>query len=302
MKSELNLFEAVTQHYALGNTLQSITTGLDDLGKEFDNIEVDDLSPVDEFHTGGRVATELFLNQLGFGSDDKVLDIGCGIGGSARYVADRFGSKVRGIDLTKEYIATGQILNDWVGLGEQVNLHIGNALSINYPERNFDGAFAMHVFMNVENKAQAFKEAFRILKPGSLFGVFDITKYGEGDLAYPLPWANGLKTSFLASADEYVEHLESAGFEIVFCQDRYQFALDFFEKVKARLDSGDGPPPLGIHMLMGSEAKRKVDNLAENLKRGLLAPFEICARRPKINNIARKGRKCFRPEMISVFD
>lgn len=171
--------ESVATHYSVGDIVGLIKSGLEKTGKSTESVTVDDLSLVDEFHIGGRIASEHFFDGLGFSSEDHLLDVGCGIGGAARYVADRTGSRVTGIDLTDEYIQAGAVMNRWVGLEENVRLEVGIATSLDLPDESFDGAYTMHVFMNVEDKLSGFKEVFRVLKPGTVFGVYDIMKYGD---------------------------------------------------------------------------------------------------------------------------
>ena len=98
----------VSRHYTHGSLTDAIRDGLASLGKAPGTVTVDDLAPVDEFHIGGRKASEDFLDQLGFRADKHVLDVGCGLGGAARFVASRYGSRVTGIDLTSEYVETGK--------------------------------------------------------------------------------------------------------------------------------------------------------------------------------------------------
>jgi 2-polyprenyl-3-methyl-5-hydroxy-6-metoxy-1,4-benzoquinol methylase len=90
----------VSKHYTHGGLIEVIRSGLITLGKTPDNVTVDDLAPVDEFHIGGRKASEEFLDQLAFSDQMHVLDVGCGLGGAARLVASRYRSRVTGIDLT----------------------------------------------------------------------------------------------------------------------------------------------------------------------------------------------------------
>src|SRR6185369_17299910 len=96
----------VSKHYTRGGLIDAIRAGLASLGKAPGSVTVDDLGPVDEFHIGGRKASEDFLDQLGLGADKHVLDVGCGLGGAARFVASRYGCRVTGIDLTSEYVET----------------------------------------------------------------------------------------------------------------------------------------------------------------------------------------------------
>jgi len=100
----------ITNHYTHGGLLQAIREGVQKLGKTIDSIDVDDLGPVDEFHIGGRVATEGFLDQLDIDAAHHVVDVGCGLGGGSRFAADRYGCRVTGVDLTREYVETGNEL------------------------------------------------------------------------------------------------------------------------------------------------------------------------------------------------
>ncbi len=72
--------------------------------------------------------------------------------------------------------------------------------------------------------------------------------------------------------------MEAAGFEIVDIEDKREVALKFFETIMARLAEG-GPPPLGLHILMGGDAKIKMKNMYENVKRGAISPIQIIAKR-----------------------
>ena len=73
-----------------------------------------------------------------------------GLGGTSRFVAKRYSSKVTGIDLTPEYIKAGEALCSWVGLDNLVDLHQGSALSMPFDDDKFDGGYMMHVGMNIK--------------------------------------------------------------------------------------------------------------------------------------------------------
>ena len=69
------------------------------------------------------------------------------------------------------------------------------------------------------------------------------------------------------------------GCEIASERHRREFALAFFQRMKARAAQG-GPPPLGLHIMMVEDAPAKVANMIANLERALIAPVEMIARRP----------------------
>ncbi len=272
--------DSVAEHYTHGSLLAKITAGIESIGKTPASVTVDELAPVDEFHIGGRQASEEFTSQLGLGGNDHVLDVGCGIGGTSRFVASRFGCRVTGIDLTPEFIETGTALCKWVGLDNLVELHHGNALDMPFTEGSFDAAIMLHVGMNIADKAGLFSEVYRLLRPGAVFGVYDVMKTGNDELQYPVPWSSVPDTSALATQAQYVAALQQAGFDVIEVHNRREFAADFFAETRERMAAaGQTPPPLGVHIAMGENAPAKITNMVENIAAGCCAPVEIIVRR-----------------------
>lgn len=269
--------QLVANHYAQGGLLEAIGEGVAKLGKSIATVNIDDLGPVDEFHIGGRVATQSFLEQLDIGPSHHVLDVGCGLGGSSRFAAHAYGCRVTGVDLTREYVETGNVLCAWVGLGDKITLQVGNATALPHPDEAFDRAYMLHVGMNIADKNLLISELYRVVRPGAKVGIYDVMRVDEGDLTFPVPWAAGPEGSALASVATYKAALRRSGFNIIAERNRRDFALEFFAKLQARVASSDGPPPLGLHILMGSTAPMKVKNMIENISRNLIAPVEIVA-------------------------
>lgn len=269
--------QLVANHYAQGGLLEAIGEGVAKLGKSIATVNIDDLGPVDEFHIGGRVATQSFLEQLDIGPSHHVLDVGCGLGGSSRFAAHAYGCRVTGVDLTREYVETGNVLCAWVGLGDKITLQVRNATALPHPDKAFDRAYMLHVGMNIADKNLLISELYRVVRPGAKVGIYDVMRVDEGDLTFPVPWAAGPEGSALASVATYKAALRRSGFNIIAERNRRDFALEFFAKLQARVASSDGPPPLGLHILMGSTAPMKVDNMIENISRNLIAPVEIVA-------------------------
>jgi len=272
--------DAVADHYTHGALLAAIREGLEKLGKTPETVTIDDLGPIDEFHIGGRKASEDFLGQLELGPVTHVLDVGCGLGGGSRFVAGRFGSRVTGIDLTIEFVETGRALCDWVGFGDLIELHQGSALDLPFEDGGFDAAYMMHVGMNIADKDRLFGEVARVLKTGGTFGIYDVMRTGEGDLAFPVPWAMSGDTSALTTPDQYRSALEGAGFTVSAERNRKDFALEFFAELSAKAAAAEGPPPLGLHILMGETRAEKVKNMVGNISAGLIAPVELIAGKP----------------------
>ena len=269
----------VSKHYTHGNLVAAIRSGLGALGKTVNSVTVDDLAPVDEFHIGGRQASEDFLSQLNLTPENHVLDVGCGLGGAARFVASRYGCQVTGIDLTPEYVETAKVVCGWVGLDSRISLHQGSALAMPFADRVFDRAYMLHVGMNVDDKARLCSEVSRVLRPNALFGIYDVMRTGDGELTYPVPWATTSASSAVAKPAQYREALERAGFDVIAERNRHDFALAFFDRLRARAAAAGDPPPLGLHILMGRNTPDKVQNMIENVSSGRLAPVELIARK-----------------------
>jgi len=267
--------DSVAEHYTHGQLLDRILSGVQAIGRTPDTVTVDELAPVDEFHIGGRQASEDFISQLDLSADDHTLDIGCGIGGTSRFVASRFGCRVTGIDLTPEFVATGQSLCEWVGLSGQIELHQGDATAMPFNDESFDAAFMLHVGMNIPDKVGLFTEAYRLLKPGACFGVYDVMQTSDEALTYPVPWSSEPDTSALATQAQYIEALEQAGFDIIKIRDRRDFAAEFFAETRRRMEQAGGAPPLGVHIAMGESAPVKISNMVENIATGRISPVEI---------------------------
>ncbi len=271
--------KTVSDHYTHGELLKAIQGSLSKLGKTIENVTIEDLAPVDEFHIGGRLATNNLLDQLGFNESDHILDVGCGLGGASRFIAKTRNTRVAGIDLTQEYIDVGNVLCAWVGLDKQVILHQGSALSMPFENESFDGAIMLHVGMNIDDKSKLFKEVYRVLRPGTSFGIYDVMQIHDGELTYPVPWATENSTSKLSMPDKYKRALNQAGFKTSQENIRRDFALEFFKQMRAKTESAGGLPPLGLHTLMQESTSVKVQNMIDNIQAGLIAPVEIIAQK-----------------------
>ena len=193
--------QAVASHYTSDQLLDAIQTAVEQIGKTTDEVTIEDLAPTDEFHIGSRPATQHLLSQLDFSEGDHILDVGCGLGGAARYMATAYDTRVTGIDLTQSFVDVGNVLNSWVGMNGQVTLRRANALSLPFENAEFDGATLLHVGMNIEDKRRLFREIYRVLRPGAALGVYDIMQINDGDLTFPVPWATESTISKLATPD-----------------------------------------------------------------------------------------------------
>ena len=268
----MSLEQTVSEHYSNKGLLNKIYKGLEKLGIDKNQLTQSDLSSFDEFHIGGSDGTLMLAEKLTMNASSSVLDIGCGIGGPARFLSSEFGCKVSGIDLTADFVNTGNSLTDQVGLSDKVKLIEASALSIPFADNSFDVSYMIHVGMNIADKDVLFSEAFRVTKPGGVFGIYDVMLLGNCELQYPLPWAVEEDGNAIASATDYISALIKAGFSLKHEDDKTDFANGFFEKMSASMGTSEGPPPVGLHLLMGDLTQQKIKNMAQLVKSGIIAP------------------------------
>jgi len=266
----------VAEHYGSGTLIDRIMRGLESLGKTAGDIAPEDLKLVDEFHIGGVEATRDLLRQLSVESGDRVLDIGCGIGGTARFIAQETGASVTGVDVTAEFVDAARRLTELSGI-TGVSFIEASALDLPFAEDSFDLALLLHVGMNIEDKPALFAEVRRLLHPHGVFAVYDVMRTGDGALGFPVPWSSSPETSFLDSPGAYRAAAKNAGLTLVSERERRDFAIAFFAALQARI-AESGPPPVGLPLIMGEGAAAKIANMVAALKSGLIAPVEMIFR------------------------
>lgn len=270
---------AVEQHYARGNIIDAILAGLRASGKDTARLVPDDLAPVDEFHIRGREATVELASRARLQPGLRVLDVGSGIGGSARYLAAEHRCAVTGLDLTPAYVETARSLAELVGLGDSVRFQQGSALALPFGNAAFDVVWTEHAQMNIADKRAFYTEIARVLGPGGRFVFHDIFQGGAGHPHFPVPWAGNASLSFLVTPDAVRAILEDLGFEILDWEDKTTQSRDWFAATLERLKEA-GLPPLGTHLLMGAAAEVKLENTVRNLREGRIAVIQAVARKP----------------------
>jgi ubiquinone/menaquinone biosynthesis C-methylase UbiE len=255
----------VAEHYTRGEGLAArIAASLKQDGKDLAAITTADLGPVDEFHIRGRKATLELGEALLLGPTTRVLDLGSGLGGPARTLAETWGCHVTGIDLTPEFCRAADEMSGWVGLSDKVRFVQGDATVLPFEDNAFDAALTVHVAMNIAAKDKLYAEAHRVLKPGARFAVYDVMQGEGGDIIYPVPWARDASISFVATPDEVGELLVAAGFTRLERIDSTEESLNWFKDVAARIaQSGARASSSGI--IFGEGFEEMVRNQVQNL-------------------------------------
>jgi sarcosine/dimethylglycine N-methyltransferase len=255
---------AIQNQYSTGLSRNNIERALRSAGKDLDRLVPADLGLLEDFHTMGRYATAQLADLAHITSDSEVLDAGSGVGGTARYIADRYGCPVTAVDLTEEYCETSRWLNRLVGLDGRISVHRADVTELPFPEGTFDVVISQHVQMNVADKARLYSEAHRVLNIDGRLALWDITIGNSEKLDYPLPWADAPERSQLVTPDELRTLVESAGFAVEHWEDLTDQATALMQTLLAAPAN-----PLGLHAFV-SDFNRKVTNLTEALADGRL--------------------------------
>ncbi len=260
-----NMVDQVTAHYAGGGSLaNAIADSLRNSGKDLDELKTTDLATVDEFHIRGRKATLELAEQMKLSGDARILDIGSGLGGPARTLAETYGCHVTGIDLTEAFCEAAKVLSDWVGLGERVAFQQGDATDLPFEDDRFDAAMTIHVAMNIAAKDKVYEHARRVVKPGGVFAVYDVLQGEGGDVLFPVPWAREPSISHLATPEEMRSLLAAAGFKNLDVHDSTDESQSWFEAMTRRM-AESGPPPVTFQAFLGGDFPVMVRNQVRNL-------------------------------------
>ena len=271
--------QTISSYYINGELDQRLAEALRQDGVDPLQPTVQELAPYDQFHGRGLEATEELASMLDVAPSDHLLDVGSGIGGPARYFADRFKCKVTGIDLTAEFCDVARSITERVGLQHSVEFHNGNALSMPFANESFDGAYSMNVSMNIEDKGALYREMFRVLRPGAWLALSEIAKGPGEEMIYPTPWALTAETSFLATPDETREKLQECGFELVSFHDATDRVIEFGRRSRQLVEQGEKPPHRSVQLIHGPRAIAAMMNSARGIAEARAVPIEIICRK-----------------------
>ena len=269
----------VTAHYGRGNLRERLDAALTEDGVDPGRPTIETLAPYDQFHGRGIEATTEMADALQVAAGDHILDIGSGIGGPARYMAQRFGCRVTGIDLTAEFCEVARHLTRLLGLQRSVKFELGNALAMPFEDSTFDGAYSMNVSMNIADKAGFYREIRRVLRPGAWLMLSEIAEGPGPDPDYPTPWARSAATSFLTTRADTLRALGEAGFDIVHSRDTREQALAFGGRSREMVERGEKPPHRAVQLIHGEIAKQAMANTARGLAEQRIIPIEILSRK-----------------------
>jgi ubiquinone/menaquinone biosynthesis C-methylase UbiE len=193
---------------------RKIVDALAAAGKNIESLTVDDLAPADQFHSGGKGATERLARLAELRPGTRVLDVGGGLGGPARTLAAQFGCHVTLVDLTESYVRAGAALTARLGLADRVSHRVGDALALDVAPGAFDVVWTQNSGMNIADKDRLYAGFARAVRPGGVLALQEPMAGPVQPPIFPLMWAADSAASFLRTPDTMRAVIEKAGFRV----------------------------------------------------------------------------------------
>jgi len=254
----------ISEHYGSAGLSQRIVSALRKAGKSLDSLTVEDLAPLDQFHTRGLTATRELASFAGVKEGWRILDVGSGLGGPARVFASQTKCHVTGVDITKEFCDAATLLSTLTSLEDVTEFCHADATALPFDNARFDLAFTIQVQMSIEDKERFYAEIFRVLRPGGRFAFQDIMSGPGGEIVLPVPWATRRESSFLVAVDDLRAILHKRGFHIEKLDDISAEALAW--RKRQPVAAGLEVSPMGLHVVMGEQFPTMQSNQIINLE------------------------------------
>jgi ubiquinone/menaquinone biosynthesis C-methylase UbiE len=268
---------AVNKQYGRENLSDQVLAALTAAGKDINNLTRDDLMTFDEFHIGGRAETRNLAARIpNMGPGVKVLDVGSGLGGPARTLADELGCEVVGLDLTEAYCQVAETLTERVGLFDKVTFRQGNALDMPFEDDSFDVVWTQFAGMNIDDKQRLYKECHRVLRGDGYLAFHEVLDGPTPGVIFPVFWADSDEVNFLQSADSIQRTLQETGFQQHEWVDLTQFSTEWFENMLA---TAPKQPKLGFKVFVGDDTPQKAAHIIDNLRDGRIIVVQAIYRK-----------------------
>jgi ubiquinone/menaquinone biosynthesis C-methylase UbiE len=237
----------------------------------------------DSFHPGGLALTECLGKLLALSRSDHVLDVACGRGESAIFLATRFGCRVTGIDLGETNVACATSRAEAANVSTLVRFNLGDAERLHYPEASFDVVLCECAFCTFPNKQAATSEFARVLRSGGRLGLSDLTRSGKlpSELTGLLAWIACIADA--RPVEEYVAYLEQAQFQSLSVEPHNEALAQMVRDVRSRLLAAEMMVKLEKMSLPGvdfADAKATAACAAGAVRSGLLGYSLVTAKKP----------------------
>ena len=204
----------------LYNHVDRIYNELKELGKnDSEPLLVEELTNFDQLHYHGTAAVDFSIEKLGINSNMTILEIGSGIGGPARYIANRTGATVIALELQPDQNEIALNLTERCGLSKNVKHVCGDFLTYNWEGKKFDAIVSWLTLYHIFERKILLQKCFDSLKLGGFFyaeDLFSRKPFNNEELSELLKDIYG---NYLPDIETYRSEIEKIGFNLIFCQD-----------------------------------------------------------------------------------
>lgn len=261
---------AIREHYETDGLADELLVALDD--------PTLDVGPaLDQFHVGGAKASARLMARLDDLPGGRALDVGSGLGGPARLLAQTGKWDVTGVDLSPDFCRIATVLSQRLGEAGATRFCAGDALDLPFPDATFDLIWTEHVAMNIGARDELYRELARVARPGGALAIFDVVAgQSSAPLSYPVPWARTSAQSYLVGLDELKATVTASGWTEKIWSDETTFARDWLANARPPKQAS-GPT---LRQVMGDDFPKMLGNLRDNFADGRLGAIQAVFRKP----------------------
>ncbi|CAD6874204.1 SAM-dependent methyltransferase [Methylomonas fluvii] len=221
----------------------------------------DEAKPYDQ-HQALLNKNQVLYEKAGIQASDKVLDAGCGIGGSTIWMAKQHGNRVTGITISAKQANYARQYAQRHGVAELVNFEVADFCATPFPDASFDVVWALESSCHALKKGDFLREAWRVLRPGGRIVVCDgfvlQRQFNQQQWQAVVTCLNGWAVPNLCARDEFTGLLEQQDFQTIICHDittQTQASVEHMYKVAKRLK-----PVQTISQWLGLRSKAQTAN------------------------------------------
>jgi arsenite methyltransferase len=237
----------------------------------------------DSFHPGGLQMTGQLGRMLRLSPASRVLDVACGKGTTAVFIAREFGCEVFGVDYGNQNVEAARSLAQTEQVEPRVQFERSDAETLPFSDESFDAVICECAFCTFPHKAAAAREFFRIIRRGSRLAISDLTRSEilPKNLDGLLAWVSCIGDA--QTVDGYVAYLRDAGFSLDSIERRNDALREMVDQVRMKLLGAEIMTGLNKLQLPGIDlgtANRMASSASAAVKQGQLGYAIICATKP----------------------
>ena len=253
-------------HYGTADLTERIDRALEQARLDEGSLTWPDLAPLDQFHVRGLAATKELAEGLRLEAGTTVIDVGCGLGGPARYLAATHGCRVTGIDLSRRFIDVAQTPSERARALCERNVQAGGRARSAVRGSRLRPCLDAACRDEHHRQGPVLRKHSPRAEARGRLAIYDVVAGDGGPLIFPVPWARQPEISFVVTIDAMWNFLTKAGFEEISWADKTDAAVSWLAEQKTAQRSPPVASPLGLHVVLGSGFPEMAANFSRNLR------------------------------------